>query len=185
MVGQILPNNNEKCYNNFSPHFSQLNTALDSAAAVPCVHDCRRSGPLMVVLSNQPNKALKINNGSHCRFYCSAASYLHAIRTLFSFSFCTAHAPWSSAADTEMQILEWLFPDFHRNRVLKLDLVGTVELNIGWFRFWLWTEGLIWIWRRTVARGHQSSLFSRSSVSVIARHCGRAPWEPHGTCKAA
>jgi hypothetical protein len=27
MVGQILPNNNEKCYSNFSPHFSQLNTA--------------------------------------------------------------------------------------------------------------------------------------------------------------
>jgi hypothetical protein len=28
MVGQILPNNNEKCYSNFSPKFSQLNTAL-------------------------------------------------------------------------------------------------------------------------------------------------------------
>jgi hypothetical protein len=28
MVGQILPNNNEKCYCNFSPHFSQLNTAV-------------------------------------------------------------------------------------------------------------------------------------------------------------
>jgi hypothetical protein len=28
MVGQILLNNNEKCYSNFSPKFSQLNTAL-------------------------------------------------------------------------------------------------------------------------------------------------------------
>jgi hypothetical protein len=28
MVGQILPNNNENCYNNFSPKFSPLNTAL-------------------------------------------------------------------------------------------------------------------------------------------------------------
>jgi hypothetical protein len=28
MVGQILPNNNEKCYSNFSPNFSQLNTPL-------------------------------------------------------------------------------------------------------------------------------------------------------------
>jgi hypothetical protein len=28
MVGQILPNNNEKCYSNFSPKFYQLNTAL-------------------------------------------------------------------------------------------------------------------------------------------------------------
>jgi hypothetical protein len=28
MVGQILPNNNEKCYSNFSPKFSQLTTAL-------------------------------------------------------------------------------------------------------------------------------------------------------------
>jgi hypothetical protein len=36
------------------------------------------------VLSNQPNKALKINNGSHRRFYCSGASYLHAIRMLLS-----------------------------------------------------------------------------------------------------
>jgi hypothetical protein len=27
MVEQILPNNNEKCYSNFSPKFSQLNTA--------------------------------------------------------------------------------------------------------------------------------------------------------------
>jgi hypothetical protein len=27
MAGQILPNNNEKCYSNFSPYFSQLNTA--------------------------------------------------------------------------------------------------------------------------------------------------------------
>jgi hypothetical protein len=27
MVEQILPNNNEKCYNNFSSNFSQLNTA--------------------------------------------------------------------------------------------------------------------------------------------------------------
>jgi hypothetical protein len=30
MVGQILPNNNEKCYSNFSPKFSQLNTAQAS-----------------------------------------------------------------------------------------------------------------------------------------------------------
>jgi hypothetical protein len=28
MVGQILPNNNEKWYNNFLPKFSQLNTAI-------------------------------------------------------------------------------------------------------------------------------------------------------------
>jgi hypothetical protein len=28
MVGQILPNNNEKRYSNFSPNFSQLNTPL-------------------------------------------------------------------------------------------------------------------------------------------------------------
>jgi hypothetical protein len=27
MVEQILPNNNEKCYSNFSPKFSQLNPA--------------------------------------------------------------------------------------------------------------------------------------------------------------
>jgi len=28
MVEQILPNNNEKCYSNFSPQFPQLNAAL-------------------------------------------------------------------------------------------------------------------------------------------------------------
>jgi hypothetical protein len=29
MVEQILSNNNEKCYSNFLPYFSQLNTALN------------------------------------------------------------------------------------------------------------------------------------------------------------
>jgi hypothetical protein len=33
MVGQILPNNNEKCYSNFSPKFSQLNTATTNKKA--------------------------------------------------------------------------------------------------------------------------------------------------------
>jgi hypothetical protein len=28
MVGKILPNNNEKCYSNFSHKFPQLNTAM-------------------------------------------------------------------------------------------------------------------------------------------------------------
>jgi hypothetical protein len=32
MIGQILPNNNEKYYSNFSPKFSQLNAA--------CIHVC-------------------------------------------------------------------------------------------------------------------------------------------------
>jgi hypothetical protein len=32
MVEQILPNNNEKCYSNFSPYFSQLNTALKDSS---------------------------------------------------------------------------------------------------------------------------------------------------------
>jgi hypothetical protein len=30
MVEQILPNNNEKCYSNFSHKFSQLNTAYET-----------------------------------------------------------------------------------------------------------------------------------------------------------
>jgi hypothetical protein len=28
MIGQILPNNNERCYNNFSPTFREVNTPL-------------------------------------------------------------------------------------------------------------------------------------------------------------
>jgi hypothetical protein len=30
IVEQILPNNNEKCYSNFSPTLSQLNTAKEN-----------------------------------------------------------------------------------------------------------------------------------------------------------
>jgi hypothetical protein len=28
MIGQILPNNNERCYSNFSPTFREVNTPL-------------------------------------------------------------------------------------------------------------------------------------------------------------
>jgi hypothetical protein len=39
MVEQILSNNNEKCYTNFSTKFSQLNTAkAEEEARQPCVH---------------------------------------------------------------------------------------------------------------------------------------------------
>jgi hypothetical protein len=31
MIGQILPNNNEKCYSNFSPTFREVNAPRGSA----------------------------------------------------------------------------------------------------------------------------------------------------------
>jgi hypothetical protein len=37
MIRQILPNNNEKCYSNFSPKFSQLNTAPSGTKDVVAV----------------------------------------------------------------------------------------------------------------------------------------------------
>jgi hypothetical protein len=35
MIGQILPNNNERCYNNFSPTFREVNTPLVEARYCP------------------------------------------------------------------------------------------------------------------------------------------------------
>jgi hypothetical protein len=32
MIGQILPNNNERCYSNFSPTFREVNTPEHTAA---------------------------------------------------------------------------------------------------------------------------------------------------------
>jgi hypothetical protein len=62
MVEQILPNNNEKCYSNFSPKFSQLNTALINNDIMP-----EASGCLLI---------LKFT--AFVEPYCSSARALHA-----------------------------------------------------------------------------------------------------------
>jgi hypothetical protein len=47
MVGQILPNNNEKCYSNFSPKFSQLNTAYEIFAMMHMYYTSTCTMPLL------------------------------------------------------------------------------------------------------------------------------------------
>jgi hypothetical protein len=54
MVGQILPNNNEMCYSNFSPKFSQLNTALDPQFGAQNLHSAHCSNSF-VFGKNYPN----------------------------------------------------------------------------------------------------------------------------------
>jgi hypothetical protein len=60
MVGQILPNNNEKCYSNFSPNFPQLNTAtfcrsgLAEKKTILCSKKTVHVAPFLLFLPPRP-----------------------------------------------------------------------------------------------------------------------------------
>jgi hypothetical protein len=59
MIGQILPNNNERCYSNFSPTFREVNTPSDADGR----HDDQRPGRGALWITRPPTYGTEKKKG--------------------------------------------------------------------------------------------------------------------------